>query len=309
MKKIVLSLVVLLSICFPIFGSEPAPLAVPAAAIKEAAPYEPSAAVTSTDTIAKKLALAEPLAVIEGPEKVETGRSAWLKPNMAMSVGKSFSWLVIPESAAQYSMVLPLFGGMDIGDPDDPTDDRPIVHKWMHFDCPVPGTYAFILIATEGDKSHAAVHTIINGEAGPNPPVPPTPPDPPIPPDPDLDIPEPNAEYQTHVVKVAPLLTGKTAKVDGVELAKFYMDLSNVIGRDQEIIKTTADIRAVNIKAGKLMFQKSLKGRYPDLGAEIDSVFQKVLGTKIIDLTAESRQKAVKITQALAWACYQAANK
>jgi len=243
---------------------------------------------------------ADPVAVILGPEKIEPGQSAWLKTTG--SKGKSFVWKILPPDADTYFTPLPIFGGMDPG-PDGKmgtADDFPIVYYWAHFSSTKPGTYYFIFGAVENDKLDIAVHKIVNGEEpSPNPnPIP------------DLVITEPDEPYKSYVTPIIPLIKGEHALDDGYALARFFLDFSDVVGRDSSILKTTNDLRELNIKAGKLMFQKTgIDGRYAGLSDAIDKAFEKALTLQNVDLDDEKRQKAVKIAHAIGWATLEAAKK
>jgi hypothetical protein len=248
-----------------------------------------------------------PHAVIVGPEQVMAGQSAWLKTTG--SLGKTFQWQVIPPEQDGSFTELPIFGGMDRQPGPDgelnTADDilNPIVHHWAHFSSTKEGSYYFVLVATEGDKSSLAIHTVIVGDKAPGP-------DPDPDPDPDpkptIEVDTPSAVLQLLVKGITPLLTGDKAKEDGVELAKFYLDMANVIERDSTVIKTTTHIRTLNVNAGQLMFQKTgIQGRYTGLSQEIDNVFVAVLTKDNTELTPAKRQELVQALKAIAWACLQ----
>lgn len=241
----------------------------------------------------------EPIAVIKGPNKTEIGQCVFLKTTG--SQGKSFQWKVIPEEAIEGDFTpMPIYGGMDPG-PDGKLgtpDDFPIVHQWAHFSSSKPGTYYFIYVATENDQSAIAIHKIVNGDEAPTP-VPDK-----------IIIPEPIDPYKGYVTSITPLISGSDAEKDGRNLAMFYMDLANVVARDETIIKTTADIKKLNENAGQLMFQKTgIKGKYPNLGATIDKVFVAILTLENVPLTKVKRDEVVKGITAIAWACLQASER
>ncbi len=253
----------------------------------------------------------EPLAVVLGPERVEIGRSAWLKTTG--SKGKGFQWKIVPPAASKYFTELPIYGGMDAG-PDNKlgtADDFPLIHRWAHFDSNVEGTYYFILIVTKDNKSSVAIHKLVNGKGLPTPTPNPNPdPDPPIP---DISIAKPEEPYLGFVKPITPLITGKDASVikrDSIELAKFYLDFADVLERDENIIKTTGHILKLNQNAGQLMFQKTgMKGKYDNLPSAIDTAFAEALTLEDVSLTASKRDKAVKVSKAIAWACLEAGKK
>ena len=101
---------------------------------------------------------------------------------------------------------------------------------------------------------------------------------------------------------------GEDRKVDGLNLAKLYSDIANLISLDldNEVVKTTSEIREVNGVAGSLMNLK-LKGKYPDFAQTAKKLVVTAIGDDIAVLNDETRSKAVDAFNALAWACYEGA--
>lgn len=101
---------------------------------------------------------------------------------------------------------------------------------------------------------------------------------------------------------------GEDRKVDGRNLAKLYSDIANLISLDldNEVVKTTSEIREVNGVAGSLMNLK-LKGKYPDFAQTAKKLVVTAIGDDIAVLNDETRSKAVDAFNALAWACYEGA--
>jgi hypothetical protein len=291
--------------------------------------------VISTVVGSANLVLAEdPLAQVLGPDTSQLGHPVWIKTEG--STGKSFQWTVIPEEAAEDFIALPVYAGQ--GD-----DGVPIIQHVGHFSSSDPGIYYFIFVATEGDNSSVAVHKLINGEGGPEPnpddvpdvdpqplipdPVKPDPvkPDPvkpdPVKPDPvkpDPIKPEPAKEKVPVVIEpssylkklVTPItesLTGKDAKKDALDLAWFYWDMGDGISRDSgSMVKTTEDIRTLNVRAGGVMFQqKSIKGKYKGLPEAVDNALIDVLELKSVKLSDGKRAEAVQVFKAISWACLE----
>jgi len=84
------------------------------------------------------------------------------------------------------------------------------------------------------------------------------------------------------------------------ELARFYRDFADVIERDDEIIRSTGDIREAHQRAGRLAFQKTgLQEKTPGLAAQIDSVFAAALTLRNVPLTPDVREKAVELCRAI----------
>jgi len=237
---------------------------------------------------------ATPVAVITGLNEYDGNHSVVL--TIDGSSGKSFAWEVIPPEAKENLLVIPNYGA--------------------YFSTKEQGTYYFLLVSTETDISVVAIHKWINGtpkpEPDPNPnpnpkPEPEPKPEPKPEPEPIVTTPVPDDYYKDVVANITPLITGANAKVDSVELAKFYMDMADILGRDVKIIKTTEDILKLNKNAGQLMFQQTgIKGRYANLNSEINSAMVKVLTLNNIPLDDPLRFKAVKVVEAIAWACLNA---
>ena len=101
---------------------------------------------------------------------------------------------------------------------------------------------------------------------------------------------------------------GEDRKVDGRNLAKLYSDIANLISLDldNEVVKTTSEIREVNGVAGSLMNLK-LKGKYPEFAQTAKKLVVAAIGDDIAVLNDETRSKAVDAFNALAWACYEGA--
>ena len=92
---------------------------------------------------------------------------------------------------------------------------------------------------------------------------------------------------------------------DGKQLAAFYLALADVIQRDAgQVIKDMADVREVNRRAGLLMFQRTqLQGKYPGLGAAIESALSQLIGMDNVPVDDASRGSVLAAFRAIAWAC------
>ena len=90
-------------------------------------------------------------------------------------------------------------------------------------------------------------------------------------------------------------------KFKDLELSEFYAEFADVVRRDSEIIKTTADIREAHVKAGKLMFQKR-RVTNPELAAAVNATMATGLGLDIVELTDEKRREVIKLLEAMSWA-------
>ena len=99
---------------------------------------------------------------------------------------------------------------------------------------------------------------------------------------------------------------------DAKRLNHFYLALADVVDRDENgIIKSSAEVRLINERSGRLCFEKTgIAGRYPHLAGEIDTVIGYGIGSKRIDdrwesveISASNRRGLVEALQAVAWAC------
>ncbi len=111
---------------------------------------------------------------------------------------------------------------------------------------------------------------------------------------------------------VAPIKSVGLGVDDSQRLSKFYLALADVIARDENgIIKTSAEVRLINERSGRLCFEKTgIAGRYPQLAGEIDAVIGFGIGSKRIDgkwesveISSDNRNGLVDALRAVAWAC------
>lgn len=91
---------------------------------------------------------------------------------------------------------------------------------------------------------------------------------------------------------------------DGKRLSELYMDIATLIelNGDNEIIKTTEEIRQANILSGA-MLRMNIKGKYPGLSDAAQTVILSQIGDDSSPLDDALRSKAVEAFRALAWAC------
>jgi len=93
---------------------------------------------------------------------------------------------------------------------------------------------------------------------------------------------------------------------DALRLSSLYMDMATLIELDgeNEVIKTTEDIRQANSLSG-LLLKLDIKGKYPNLAVAAKNVIIAGIGDDDISLDPELRKKASESFRALAWACQE----
>lgn len=126
-----------------------------------------------------------------------------------------------------------------------------------------------------------------------------------------VEIEEPSdPDLKEQALAIAEILKsgGDDRKVDGMALSKLYSDIAMIISLDEEneIVKTTNEIREVNSVAGTLM-NLQLQGKYKDLPQTAKGILISVLGDDVAVLNEDNRQKAVDAFEALSWGCYMGA--
>jgi hypothetical protein len=96
-------------------------------------------------------------------------------------------------------------------------------------------------------------------------------------------------------------------KIDARQLASLYFDLANLISLDQEdqVIKSTLEIKEANRIAGALFRLNVGGGKYPGLADAANNVVVVGLGDNDVVLDEETRKKAIQTFKALSWACYE----
>lgn len=111
---------------------------------------------------------------------------------------------------------------------------------------------------------------------------------------------------------VLPIRNTGLKREDSQRLSTFYLALADVIARDENgIIKTSAEVRLINERSGRLCFEKTgIAGRYPRLADEIDAAIGFGIGSRRIDgkwesveITETNRLELVEALRAVAWAC------
>jgi len=97
----------------------------------------------------------------------------------------------------------------------------------------------------------------------------------------------------------------QSRKQDAQRLSDLYMDLATLIeldGADTEVIKTTEEIRQANSLTG-VMLRLNIKGAYPGLSEASQALLSSQIGSDMVTLDSDLRNKSVDAFRALAWAC------
>jgi hypothetical protein len=91
---------------------------------------------------------------------------------------------------------------------------------------------------------------------------------------------------------------------DALRLSSLYIDIATLIELDgeNEVIKTTEDIRQANSLSG-LLLRLDIQGKYKNLAGAAKNVIVTGIGDDDVALDVELRKKAVESFRALAWAC------
>jgi len=100
---------------------------------------------------------------------------------------------------------------------------------------------------------------------------------------------------------VKPIVDIDIAQGDANLLSSFYMELANVVDKDDSIIETTGQFRNFNMMAGPLHFDASLKGKYDFLGSNIDEAIANAIGKESVTMDDDKREDLVEILEAIAW--------
>lgn len=88
---------------------------------------------------------------------------------------------------------------------------------------------------------------------------------------------------------------------DSKLISSFYLELSDVINKDDSIIQYTEQFRNLNTFAGVLHFNTSLLGKYENLGEKIDSAIANAIGKQNVAMDEDKREDLVEILNAVAW--------
>ena len=119
---------------------------------------------------------------------------------------------------------------------------------------------------------------------------------------PDATVDEPSLENKELVDDIVKI---DFSKEDADLVSCFFLELADVVGDDDKIIKTTGQFANFNIMAGILHFDTEFSGKYDGFGDAVEYAVQNAIGLDNQSLTSSKRQDLVDILEAVAWSVNQ----
>ena len=104
---------------------------------------------------------------------------------------------------------------------------------------------------------------------------------------------------------VKPIIEIEISQQDAELISSFYLELADVIGKDDTIIDSTGQFRNLNTFAGVLHFNTSLLGKYDSLGESIDAAIADAIGKQSVAMDEKKRDDLIDILSAIAWSVKQ----
>tara|TARA_B100002019_G_scaffold149414_1_gene128580 strand:+ start:4957 stop:5424 length:468 start_codon:yes stop_codon:yes gene_type:complete len=104
---------------------------------------------------------------------------------------------------------------------------------------------------------------------------------------------------------VKPITEINIESKDAELISLFYLELSDVINKDDSIIEYTEQFRNLNTFAGVLHFNTSLRDKYENLGEKIDSAIANAIGKQNVAMNQEKRKDLIDVLNAVAWSVTQ----
>jgi hypothetical protein len=104
---------------------------------------------------------------------------------------------------------------------------------------------------------------------------------------------------------VKPITETEISQEDAKLISSFYLELADVIDKDDTIIDSTGQFRNLNTFAGVLHFDTSLLGKYDSLGENIDSAIVNAIGKQDAPMDEDKRADLIEILNAVAWSVTQ----
>lgn len=107
--------------------------------------------------------------------------------------------------------------------------------------------------------------------------------------------------------KVLPIRDALNGHANDAKLLAAYFDaFADVLQRDTDYVKTTAQLRDGISRSGSLLTQRSDYTEHPEVRKTLEAVLADELGKQSRELDSSLRKKAVESFRAFAWACREA---
>lgn len=123
-----------------------------------------------------------------------------------------------------------------------------------------------------------------------------------VPDDTDVKVDEPSLENKELVDDIVKI---EFSKEDADLVSCFFLELADVVGDDNEIIKTTGQFANFNVMAGILHFDTEFAGKYDGFGDAVEYATQNAVGLDNQSLTPSKRKDLVDVLEAVAWGVNQ----
>lgn len=119
---------------------------------------------------------------------------------------------------------------------------------------------------------------------------------------PDATVDEPSLENKELVDDIVKI---DFSKEDADLVSCFFLELADVVGDDDKIIKTTGQFANFNVMAGILHFDTEFAGKYEGFGDAVEYAVQNAIGLENQSFTDSKRQDLVDVLEAVAWGVNQ----
>ena len=120
--------------------------------------------------------------------------------------------------------------------------------------------------------------------------------------EPTVQVVEPSLQYKELVKPIVDIdISGEDADL----ISSFYVELADVVKKDDGVIDSTGQFRNFNIMAGVLHFNTSIQGKYETLGESVDEAIVNTIGKQSVELDDDKRQDLADVLEAVAWGVTQ----
>src|SRR5210317_1569514 len=109
---------------------------------------------------------------------------------------------------------------------------------------------------------------------------------------PDATVDDPSLENKELVDDIVKI---DFSKKDADLVSCFFLELADVVGDDDKIIKTTGQFANFNVMAGILLFDTEFAGKYEGFGDAVEYAVQNAIGIENQSLTDSKRQNLVDV--------------